>query len=72
MDYVLKKEGYETFISKDGNDAVEQIGTIQPDLIITDIMIPYKSGLEITASKKSYPYSCYYRFCPRQRRLDRD
>jgi DNA-binding response OmpR family regulator len=55
MDYVLKKEGYETFISKDGNDAVEQIGTIQPDLIITDIMIPYKSGLEITASKKSYP-----------------
>jgi DNA-binding response OmpR family regulator len=54
MDYVLKKEG-ETFISKDGNDAVEQIGTIQPDLIITD-MIPYKSGLEITAySKKNYP-----------------
>jgi DNA-binding response OmpR family regulator len=53
MDYVLKKD-YETFISKDGNDAVEQIGTIQPDLIITDIMIPYKSGLEITAAK-SYP-----------------
>jgi DNA-binding response OmpR family regulator len=54
MDFVLKKEGYET-ISKDGNDAVDQIGTIQPDLIIT-IMIPYKSGLEITAySKKNYP-----------------
>jgi DNA-binding response OmpR family regulator len=52
MDYVLKKEGYETFISKD-NDAVEQIGTIQPDLIITDIMIPYKSGLEITTAKKT-------------------
>jgi DNA-binding response OmpR family regulator len=50
----LKKK--ETFISKDGNDAVDQIGTIQPDLIITDIMIPYKSGLEITAySKKNYP-----------------
>jgi hypothetical protein len=27
MDFVLKKEGYETFISKDGNDAVDQIGT---------------------------------------------
>jgi CheY-like chemotaxis protein len=50
MDFVLKKEGYETFISKDGNDAVEQIAN-QPDLI-TDIMIPYKSGLEITAYSK--------------------
>jgi DNA-binding response OmpR family regulator len=71
MDFVLKKEGYETFISKDGNDAVDQIGTKQPDLII--IMIPYKSGLEITATaKKLSCYSCYYRFCPRQRRLDRD
>jgi CheY-like chemotaxis protein len=25
MDFVLKKEGYETFISKDGNDAVDQL-----------------------------------------------
>jgi DNA-binding response OmpR family regulator len=29
---------------------------IIPDLIITDIMMPYKSGLEITAHrKKNYP-----------------
>jgi CheY-like chemotaxis protein len=36
MDFVLKKEGYETFIAKDGNDAVDQMATKQPDLIITD------------------------------------
>jgi two-component system response regulator VicR len=56
LDFILKKEGYETFISIDGNDAIEKIGTIQPDLVITDVMIPYKSGLEITAySKKNFP-----------------
>jgi CheY-like chemotaxis protein len=64
---LFKKEA--TFI-KDGNDAVDQIGTIQPDLIITDIMIPYKSGLEITAySKKNYPaIPVIIVSAPRQRR----
>jgi PleD family two-component response regulator len=71
MDYVLKKEVRETFISN-GGDAVDQIGTIQPDLIITD-MIPYKSGLEITAySKKTILLFLLLSFLPRQRRLDRD
>ena len=52
LDFILKREGYETFISKDGNDGIDKIGQIQPDLIITDIMMPYKSGLEITAFSK--------------------
>ena len=56
MQFILNKEGYETYISKDGNDGVQQIAIVQPDLIITDIMMSYKSGLEITAySKKNYP-----------------
>lgn len=56
LDFILKKEGYETFISNDGNDGIEKIASIQPDLIITDVMMPYKSGLEITAySKKNFP-----------------
>jgi two-component system response regulator VicR len=61
MDFVLKKEGYETFISQDGHDAINQIAAMQPDLIITDIMIPYRSGLEITTySKKNYPAIPYH------------
>ncbi|MBE0390535.1 MULTISPECIES: response regulator transcription factor [unclassified Flavobacterium] len=56
LDFILKKEGYETHISIDGNDGIAQIELFKPDLIITDVMMPYKSGLEITAfSKKNYP-----------------
>ncbi|RKS98661.1 response regulator transcription factor [Flavobacterium sp. 123] len=56
LEFILEREGYEIFISKDGNDGINKIGEIEPDLIITDIMMPYKSGLEITAySKKNYP-----------------
>jgi two-component system response regulator VicR len=53
---VLKKEGYDIHIANDSIDAIEKIGDILPDLIITDIMMPYRSGLEILAfSKKNHP-----------------
>lgn len=56
LDFILKREGYETFIAKDGNDGIAKIGEILPDLIITDVMMPYKSGLEITGyAKKNFP-----------------
>ena len=56
LDFLLKKEGYEIHIAKDGNEGIEKVKTIIPDLIITDIMLPYKSGMEITAfTKKNYP-----------------
>ncbi|WP_143961036.1 response regulator transcription factor [Litoribacter populi] len=52
----LKKEGYQVYISKDGKDGIEKLHTLKPDLVITDLMMPYKSGLEITYYvKKHFP-----------------
>ncbi len=45
----LKKEGYEVIATADGKQAIEQIEIEKPDLVITDIMMPYASGLEITS-----------------------
>nr|WP_294935561.1 response regulator [uncultured Flavobacterium sp.] len=56
LQFLLKKEGFETHIAKDGIEGIEKIVSIQPDLIISDIMMPYKSGLEITLfAKSNYP-----------------
>jgi len=56
LDFLLKKEGFETHIAKDGIEGIEKISAIRPDLIISDIMMPYKSGLEITLfAKTNYP-----------------
>ncbi|WP_417784590.1 response regulator [Tenacibaculum sp.] len=43
----LEKEGYELFVAEDGKKAIELIETHQPDLILTDIMMDYLSGLEV-------------------------
>ena len=47
LKFRLEKEGYELFMAKDGKDAIELIETQEPDLIITDIMMPFISGLEV-------------------------
>ena len=47
LKFILEKEGYRLNIIKDGLSAIKQIHVINPDMIITDILLPYKSGLEV-------------------------
>jgi DNA-binding response OmpR family regulator len=47
LKFRLEKEGFELFMAKDGNEAVSLIEKVMPDLIITDIMMPFISGLEV-------------------------
>ena len=43
----LEKEGYHVLQAKDGNQALDMARQFHPDLIILDIMMPYKSGIEV-------------------------
>lgn len=44
----LKKDGYtDVFLASDGRQALELIKEHEPDLIITDILMPFVSGLEV-------------------------
>ena len=47
LEYRLQKDGYETITASDGRDALAKINSLKPDIIITDIMMPYFTGLEI-------------------------
>ena len=48
----LRKDGHDVITADNGRDAMEQIDQHKPDLIITDIMMPYSSGLEIVGKVK--------------------
>lgn len=52
LELKLKKEGYEVIGCVDGLEALQKIDTENPDLIITDIMMPYLSGLEVVRKVK--------------------
>lgn len=47
VQFRLKKDGYDTLLVKDGNAGVVAIDSETLDLIITDVMIPFKNGIEI-------------------------
>jgi two-component system, OmpR family, response regulator VicR len=49
LEFKLKKEGYEVFVSKNGLDAISDINTHQPDFVVTDIMMPVLNGLEVVS-----------------------
>lgn len=47
IQYNLKNEGYEVVAAKNGIDALELAKRFNPDLIILDIMMPGKTGIEV-------------------------
>lgn len=47
LKFRLEKEGFETYMAADGNEAKTLIEANNPDIILTDIMMPFSSGLEV-------------------------
>jgi len=47
LKFRLEREGHELLMAKDGKMAIELIESHNPDLILTDIMMPFISGLEV-------------------------
>lgn len=51
----LKKEGYEVIEARDGQQALDLARQTQPDLVILDVMMPYKTGIEVCNIMRSNP-----------------
>ncbi len=48
MPTLFKKEGItKIYIAADGGAAIEKYKTIKPDIIILDVMLPKKNGMEV-------------------------
>ncbi len=47
LQFNLKKEGYIVHCAYDGNDALRLVEEVQPDLVLLDIMLPEKDGMEV-------------------------
>lgn len=54
LEYTFKKNNFEVFIARDGQEALDILKNEQPDLIILDIMMPNVDGYAtIEAVKKN-------------------
>jgi DNA-binding response OmpR family regulator len=50
VEFKLKKEGHEVMLTRNGKDAIDAIKVLDFDLVITDIMMPFASGIEILSA----------------------
>ena len=55
IQFNLQEEGYEVTTAKTGNEAIEQAKRHLPDLIILDVMMPGKNGLEVCNLLRTMP-----------------
>jgi len=53
LEEVLRAEGFQVESCEDGSKAVECIGTVLPDLVILDVMLPGQSGYQIAETLRS-------------------
>ena len=47
LKYNLETAGYEVVVAFDGDEALEKVESEQPDLIILDVMLPKKDGIDV-------------------------
>jgi two-component system alkaline phosphatase synthesis response regulator PhoP len=47
LQYNLAAEGYQVITAKDGDEAIEKARAFHPELIVLDIMMPKKTGIEV-------------------------
>ena len=47
LEYLMKREGYTVLVARDGQEALDMIARERPELVLLDVMMPKKSGLEV-------------------------
>ncbi len=55
LKYNLSKEGYQVVTAKDGDEALDKAKLTQPDLVVLDIMMPKKTGVEVCEIMRAQP-----------------
>ena len=53
--FLLTREGWQVETHSDGGDAVEVVRSTRPDLVVLDMMLPGKSGMEILRDLRDLP-----------------
>lgn len=54
VEHKLLKEGHEVLLTRNGKEAIDTIKEKNVDLVITDIMMPFASGIEILSAMRVF------------------
>jgi DNA-binding response OmpR family regulator len=55
VEFLLRRNGYEVHVARDGEEALKLVEACQPDLVLLDVMMPQKSGYEVCQRMRERP-----------------
>jgi DNA-binding response OmpR family regulator len=55
LEYVMQSAGFEVAVAYDGEEALEKVAEIVPDLVILDLMMPKLDGFEVCEKIRQNP-----------------
>lgn len=55
LEFLMKREGFEVVIARDGEEALRKVEEGMPDLMLLDVMMPKKSGFEVCQQLRANP-----------------
>lgn len=55
LEFLLKREGYDVHVARDGEQALAAIRTLRPALVLLDVMMPKMSGYEVCQAVRADP-----------------
>ena len=55
LEFLLKRSGYEVQIARNGEEALKQIESSPPDLVLLDVMMPLLSGYDVCRRIREHP-----------------
>lgn len=55
LETVLTRQGYEIFTAADGQEALTEFAQREPDLVLLDVEMPYRNGMEVCRKLKQDP-----------------
>ena len=47
LEIALREAGYQVVLASDGQEGIEKLATLKPDLVVSDIMMPQMDGVEM-------------------------
>lgn len=47
LEFLMRREGYDVSVARDGQEALEAIVRDRPDLVLLDVMMPRRTGFEV-------------------------
>lgn len=55
LEFLMHRGGFETRVARDGEQALAQVSDFRPDVVILDLMLPRRSGLEVCRAIRADP-----------------